>query len=147
MKLLYKGIAIIIGVLTSCDAPHSILVDNSKKREFQADCGCIVVTGSSGLSDWIIINFDGTFWVQPDSMRYFRHSESTLSFSLNDSLIDNHQSFLVNGKKQLRITVRAKLPLNWARKDTIKLLPSNFILCDGKPVITDTIRFNCRSLR
>ena len=87
----------------------------------------------------------------PNSMKLRDSLDSTLysgfTFILEDSLIDNYRPFTIQGKKQLRIRISADLPLHWRRHATMNLLPSEFILCNGNPVLTDTISFNYKNTR
>jgi len=53
----------------------------------------------------------------------------------------NQQSFQLSGKNRLSVRLIADYPLHYGRTGAIELLPSDFILCGGNPIITDTIRF------
>ena len=144
-------ILIILGLLASCDISYTLLVDKKTKHVISSDCGSIVITGRSSLSDWIKLDFCGDFLVLPNSMKLRDSLDSTLysgfTFILEDSLIDNYRPFTIQGKKQLRIRISADLPLHWRRHATMNLLPSEFILCNGNPVLTDTISFNYKNTR
>ena len=134
------------GYFTSCDMSYPLLVDGHRENKLSCNCGTLVLKGASGLSDWIELHFDGNYMVIPDSI-VIDYPRKGTEFYFNDSLMDNCQPIQINGKNKLGIRLSVGHPIHWGRKGTIKLLPSNFILCDGIPVITDTILFRIKNQR
>jgi len=148
MKTRTIAFIIMTGCFASCDMSYPLLVDGHQERRVSCDCGSVVLKGWSAISDCIEVNLEGDFTVNPDSLR-FKHpvkitKDAQPYFYQNDRPVDSHQPFQVTGTNKLRISLSVDLPLHWGRTGTIELLPSDFILCDGKPVITDTIRFACK---
>ncbi|MBR1448474.1 MAG: hypothetical protein IJ588_07005 [Prevotella sp.] len=140
--------AIIIVLLlcfTSCEASYHLLVDGKPNQEIAVDCGKVVITGFSALSDRIEMSLDGDFWVNPDSLavvhRLERISPENTTLYLNNSPIDDSHPFPAHGKNQLCIRVSLELPLHYGKTGAMQLLPSKFVLCNDKPVISDTICF------
>ena len=144
MKTKVITLLVMLGCVTSCDMSYPLLADGLLERRVSCDCGSVVLKGASALSDWIELSLDGNFMVMSDSLDINYPRKST-DIYLNDSLIDNSQPLLINGKNKIGIRLSADLPLHWGRTGRIQLLPSSFILCDGKPIIKDTINFTCKS--
>ena len=134
-----------VSCITSCDTAYPLLVDGNPEKQLSCDRGRVVLRGSSSLSDVVAMDCDGYFTVQLDSL-IIKHprkysKDVQVFFYLNDSLIDNQQSFQLSGKNRLSVRLIADYPLHYGRTGAIELLPSDFILCGGNPIITDTIRF------
>lgn len=135
-------------VITSCDPAFKLLVDGYTNKQLTCDCGNVMLIGTSSMRDWVHVKLEGDFKIQPYSLdiEYSLNVAKDIQLWYNDTLIDNSLDISVRGKNQLglRMLSHLKFPMHWARNDTIQLLPSDFILCNGKPVITDTIRFYCK---
>jgi hypothetical protein len=71
---------------------------------------------------------------------------------LNDSLINHKDSISIKGEDKLKINFKG-LPIHYQlrRKNdigqTIKIIPSNFIRCNGTPILTDTILFWVKGMK
>lgn len=139
--------------LVSCDISYELLVNGSRKYSLSAGCGSVVFSGRT-FSDKIFAEFDGDFIVYPDSFKFrwckFSTTADTLIFSVQDmdnldaesqTIQDTGKPLAISGRKRLTVYIRKLPPLNLASRGTVELFPSNFILCDGQPVITDTIVF------
>ena len=120
-----------------------------------SECGDIVVTGISFGTDCIYMCFNGDFMLYPDSLRILRKpydENQVIWIYLNDSLINHKDSISIKGEGQLKINFKG-LPIHYQirRKDdigqTIKIIPSNFIRCNGTPILTDTILFWVKGMK
>ena len=135
----------ITSCITSCDMAYPLLVDGNPEKQLSCNSGSVVLRGSSSLSGMVVMDLDGNFTIQPDSLNIKHPRKFTkdvrMFFYLNDSLIKNQQSFQISGKNRVRVRLIADYPLHYGRAGTIELLPSDFILCGGNPLITDTVRF------
>ena len=136
------------GCLTSCDIGTTFLVDGNPEFRLTKSCGDITMTGVAFEPDQIKVEFDGDFKVCPDSIKVRKRGvptpDSEIMFTLDGVELKDRSPVLIDGKGVFQINIRQYPSLNYGRTGTIELLPSDFILCDGKPVITDTIRFACK---
>lgn len=141
----YIKLGCIITCITSCDMAYSLLVDGNPEKQLPCNSGSVVLRGSSSLSDVVVMDLDGNFTVQLDSLNIKHPRKFTkdvqVFFYRNDSLIENQRSFQMSGKNKLSIRLIADFPLHYGRTGAIELLPSDFILSGGNPLITDTVRF------
>ena len=128
---------------------YSLLVDGNPEKQLLCNSGSVVLRGSSSLSDVVVMDLDGNFTIQLDSLNIKHPRNFTkdvrMFFYLNDSLIENQRLIQMSGKNKLSIRLIADYPLHFGRVGAIELLPSDFILCAGNPIITDTIRFENKS--
>lgn len=138
----------IISCITSCDIAQPLLVDGNPEKQLMCDSGCVVLRGSSSFSDKIVMDCDGIFTVQLDSLNIKHPRRFTkdvqVSIYRNDSLIENKKSFQMSGKNKLSVKLVADYPLHYGRTGAIEMLPSDFILCGGNHLIADTIRFEIK---
>ncbi len=136
---------------TSCDIGTNLLVNGHPELRLVNDCGGITMTGFAFEPDRIKIEFNGKFSVCTDSLRIKKRGipvpDSEIMFYLDSVELKDKRPFSLDGKSVLRIFIRQIPSLNYGRNGTIELLPSNFILCNGKPVINDTINFNCKLIK
>lgn len=134
--------------ITSCDISTKLLVNGYQDIRLVNDCGGITITGLAFEPDRIKFEFDGNFSICTDSLRLKKRKtpvpETEIMFYLNGIELEGHRHFSIEENGVLQIFIRQFPSLNYGRIGTIELLPSNFILCNGKPVITDTIRFSCK---
>lgn len=144
-----KNIVILLVLLwfTSCDIGTYLLVNGNRQLQLVNEGDSITITGRTLDPDIIKIEFNGNYSVYTDSLRLKKRGrpvfDSEIDYYLNHVALKDKQQFSLEGKGVLEIYVRQIPALNYGRIGTIELLPSNFILCNGKPVITDTICFNC----
>ena len=153
----YKSIVLmiklwcIISCITSCDIVYPLLVDGNPEKQLSCDGNSVVLRGASSFSDVVVMDLDGNFTVQLDSLN-IKHPRNFVKdfrmfFYCNDSLIEKQKSFQMSGKNKLSIKLIADYPLHFGVIGAIELLPSDFILCGGNPLITDTVRFENKKNR
>lgn len=141
----YIKLGCLITCIISCDMANPLLVDGNPEKHLSCDGSSVVLRGSSSFSDMVVMDLNGNFTVQLDSLN-IKHPRNFVKdfrmfFYRNDSLIENQQSFQMSGKNKLSIKLIADYPLHFGVIGAIELLPSGFILCGGNALITDTIRF------
>ena len=144
-----KAIALLLVVvsLSSCDIGTSLYVNDKPCITLQGDCGTIEITGSTLATERIKLKFDGDFIVNLDSLKvlYNWHEvpDLYLNYLHNDKQVSYQERCIhIEGKDNLHILMRHIVSLNYLKTGTIEILPSNFILCNGEPMIADTIRFS-----
>jgi hypothetical protein len=141
----------ILAALYGCDMVYRMTANGDIAYRSHSECGKIVITGISGTAaDHIYMCMNGDFMLYPDSLRILRtpYDENQVTrIYLGDSLISQKDSISIEGEGKLEINFRGGLPIHYGdrRKDyigrTIKISPSNFIRCNGKPILTDTVLF------
>ena len=145
MKLKLIATIIMTVLITSCDPSFKLIVDEYPDKRLACDCGYVILIGTSSTLDWVHVELEGDFTIQPDSLNieYSLNGAKDIQLWYNDTLVDNRCKMQVDGKNRIgiRMLSMSGLPMHWRWKDTIQLQPSGFILCNGKHVITDTIRF------
>ena len=102
------------------------------------ECGDIVITGISFVTDQIYMCMNGDFMLYPDSLRISRtHDENqVIRIYLGDSLINHKDSISIEGegKLEINLTGGALPPIHYGDRSkdcigrTIKISPSNFIM-------------------
>ena len=137
---------LLVCLLTACDT--SIPLSDSGKR-YATDCGTITLSCSKfGSSIFFTQKFEGSFWVQPDSLKIEFSPKfvgmRNLTYSTGSEDRKNGDSFQVtNNYVGIRFTVFSETPVNL---DTVTMvvLPCDYILCNDKPLLTDTIRIRLK---
>jgi len=137
----------LLAILTSCDVGVRFLFNDEPRYTLQGDSGTVTLSGYSLDRDDISFHFDGDFYVNLDSLKvlYFNQEVPNLHVKIyrNDVLISFFERRLhINGKEVLRVSMRDVVPYKLVKTGYIEILPSDFILCNGKPIITDTIRLS-----
>lgn len=137
---------LLVCLLAACDT--SIPLSDSGKR-YTTDCGTITLSYSKFSSSiFFTQKFKGSFLVQPDSLKI----EFSPKFVETRNLIcsvggedrKNGDSFQVtNNYVGIRFTVFSETPVNL---DTVTMvvLPCDYILCNDKPLLTDTIKIGLK---
>ena len=131
----------------SCDCAYRLQTDKGTTYNISCDCGIVKIAGVSALSDHFYVLLDGNFTINFDSLKIDHvnsTSETEVWSYLDNQSLDNFTSVTMNGKNLFCFTINRALPLQYAShngKGTIKIYPSNFITCNGSPVIMDTITF------
>jgi hypothetical protein len=133
-------------LLLSCDT--SVPLTDSGKRYF-TDCGKLTISGSKfGLSRYITSFFEGSVLVQPDSLKmefspmFVRIGK--LAFAEGGEYKKNNDSFQVNNNSvTIHFTIFSETPVSL---DTVTLviLPCSYLMCNEKPLLTDTIRIRLK---
>ena len=138
-----------------CNMAYRMTANGELAYRSHSECGDIVVTGISQGTDCIYMCFNGDFMLYPDSLRILRKpydENQVIWIYLNDSLINHKDSISIKGEGKLEINFKG-LPIHYQlkRKDdigqTIKIIPSNFIRCNGTPILTDTILFWVKGMK
>ena len=142
-----------LAALYGCEAAYRMTANGEFAYRPHSECGKIVITGISGAAaDHIYMCFYGDFMLYPDSLRILRtpYDENQVTqIYLGDSLINHKDSIFIEGEGKLEITISggALPPIHYGDRSkdcigrTIKISPSNFIMCNGKPILTDTVLF------
>lgn len=135
--------------LVSCDISTRLQVNGSPEHCIVNDCGDIIIAGMAFEPDRISFVCDGNFCIYGDSLKLKKNGLnvpiSTINFYLNNDKYKDWHRISINGKNKLEIHISQDPSLNYGKTGFIELLPSDFIQCNGKPVITDTIHFACKS--
>lgn len=145
-KLLVIGVLLIC--FASCDVGFNMYVNEMPEMFIQTECGNISLTSSTFGSDRISFKLDGDFNINISSLKLsYEYGNEDLKFL--DIYIDGNKYSVLNGDSgivnlhghnELSVSACRYLPLKYGRNPTkMRLLPSDFITCNGESVITDTI--------
>ena len=137
-----KGFLLLFFICVSCDFSTPFLIEGGKEYTVSTGCGRITIKGSSFSTTFIIgCRFDGHFSVNPECLRIEPSSSevriSNIRFLLNLQEITEKTIKTVDGDV---ITVIFSLQSNVPCQSPIRILPSDFILCENKPIIVDTLK-------
>ena len=156
MKIKSFFFLFILASLYGCDMAYRMTANGELAYRSHSECGDIVVTGISGITDRIYMCINGDFMLYPDSLRISRtHDENqVIRIYLGDSLINHKDSISIEGEGKLKIAFKG-LPIHYGvgsrdyvdERRTIKIIPSNFIRCNGKPILTDTVFFWVKNMK
>lgn len=136
--------------LASCDLTSYMCVDDAQEKVINSDCGTIIIKAHSLYTDAIEFVFNGSFTVDIDALKLSYEDEDhnieseCIYFKSKTYDILKGEADIINsqGEERMRIDVRGMVPLHWGSNPMrLYLLPSDFITCNGNPVITDTISF------
>jgi len=125
----------------SCDISKSFVIDGKKEYVLSEECGTITIKGSSFMSFVIIsFTFNGEYFVDTDLLKIEPFSSdvevSNLCFLLNNKKLTSPKIEPGEGET---LTITCDL-INKKKYSMMSLLPSGFIKCGDKPIITDTIK-------
>lgn len=146
-----KGLILLsfIFIYVSCDNSEPFVIDGHKIYTIYSKCGTIVLKGSSfSQSVMVACTFNGKYNVNTDSLKIKAFSNKDVITSIYFQL--NNKKFTVKkietkGGETLSFNFRLLSTVPYKRtKGTILLLPSNFIICESKPIITDTIQIQLK---
>ena len=148
-KIAYCLFAIL---LLSCDTSIPLSIDNGKEMVVDTDCGKITLVGSIFSSAvFFTQKFEGSFWVHPDSLKVEFLPNfvglKEITFSKNGEQRKNNESFQVNNTYvSVNLSLLSPTPIDL---DTVTMLvlPGSYIMCNNKPLLTDTIRISLKSKR
>ena len=138
-----------------CNMAYRMTANGELAYRSHSECGDIVVTGISFVTDQIYMCMNGDFMLYPDSLRIMRtpyDENQVIWIYLNDSLINHKDSISIKGEGKLEISFKG-LPIHMGARmkgsigNSIKISPSNFIRCNGKPILTDTVLFWVKGLK
>ena len=143
-----RAVVVILLVLSlvSCDMAYRMIIDGKPQYLIENDCGSVLITSYSALSDRINVHFEGNYEVHLDSLKlmHYGSSDPTFHFSIKEKEIkDIHQPIIVNGEEELNIWVTNVQPIHYSHRkgQHIVFYPSAFIICNGQSLFTDTLHF------
>jgi|WetSurMetagenome_2_1015567.scaffolds.fasta_scaffold45046_2 hypothetical protein len=134
----------------SCDNSEPFVIDGQKVYTLNNQCGTIVVRGSSfSASIMVACAFNGNYHVNTDSLKIKAFSNkdvvTTIHFQMNNKEFTG-KDIETKGGETLSFNFRLLPSVPYQKTTgTILLLPSNFITCEGKPIITDTIQIQLKN--
>ncbi len=143
-----KGFILLFLILgcVSCDVSTPFIIDGQKEYVLSGECGTIKIKGSSFPSVPILIGctFNGQYHINTDLLKMDvipnEVAITNLSFQFN---LKDFTGTEIETKAGETLTIwfdlKSERPFNRSEA-TVLILPSNFITCEGKPIITDTIR-------
>lgn len=144
MRIRYMMSLLITFFCISCDIPFPLIIDGQKDIVLSDECGTIAISGASfSTSVWFTCTFKGKYHINADSLKIKAlFSGDTITdclLKLNKEKL-REKKFYINGNDTLDFScdLLPKKPDHVTTKK-ILILPSRFITCEGKPVITDTI--------
>jgi hypothetical protein len=141
---------LLVSLLVSCDPAYKMLIDGKPQYLLENDCGSVLITSYSALSDMINVHFEGNYEVHLDSLKlmHYGSSDFTVGFAIVEKekfieIKDIHQPIIVNGEEELNIWVTNVEPIHYGHRkgQHIVFYPSAFIVCNGQPLFTDTLHF------
>jgi len=147
-----KGLIILLLVFccVSCDISAPFIIDGQKEYVLSNQCGAIKIRGSSFASGVIIAcTFNGKYYFHTDSLKIEAASKedeiTNINFRLNNEDLTGKEIETKGGETlSLHFTFKSIVPYQKSA-GTILILPSNFITCEGKPIITDTVRIQLKN--
>lgn len=139
---------IFVFCMVSCHKSKPYVIDGHEARILHSECGRITVMGLTLFHEHIIAELDGNFTITPSAFNIQLIPDNVevanLTFFHNDiEVTDLTQAIEVNGTETEKISIRFDYNSDsyFDRNSVlILLLPSKFIMCEDKPIITDTIK-------
>lgn len=138
-------------MLISCDFSVPISIESGKEYSLSTECGSLRIRGSSMATIPIILgcSFNGNYEIDMSSLKLVTTRDDvkvTVVDCLYNSKNTEETKFQINGSGTLSFSFKLEAEKPFRRKDVIVLFcPSDFILCEGKPIITDTVRIRLRN--
>ena len=150
MKTKTIVLLLLIFCCVSCDNSESFVIDGKNEYVLSDKCGTIKIKGSS-FSMLVIIGctFEGNYHVNTDSLKIEAFSSEDIVANFHFRL--NNEDFTekeieTKGSEILTLYFNLKSTVPYQSvTGTVLLLPSNFITCEGKPIITDTIQIQLKN--
>ena len=147
-----KNLALILFVLSmvSCHKSKPFVIDGKETKDLFTGCGRITVMGLTLFHEHIFAELDGDFTITPSDMKIQLIPDdveiANLTFFHNDVEISNlTKAIEIKGNSKISIRFDYKSDTNFDRNSVlILLLPSNFIMCEDQPIITDTIKIKLK---
>lgn len=152
MKTKALILSLIISCCFSCDISRPFVIDGQKEYVLPNQCGAMKIRGSSFSASVIIAcTFNGKYIFNTDSLKIEAASAedeiTSIRFRLNNEEFTGNEIETKGGETlSLRFELKSTIPYQKS-SGIILLLPSNFIICEGKPVISDTIRIQLKDSR
>jgi hypothetical protein len=149
-------LSMILWFIYSCDVSKPIMVNGEAAYCLNAECGKVCVRASKFSSSYFFsINLHGSYLINPDSLKIgfypkslsIKNTDFGIYFSefgnrSDDQRINISNPISINDKViSFNFLIQSDVAYSY---DTTKIfiLPCNFILCNNKPVITDTINIH-----
>lgn len=150
MKGLILLLIIFFGI--SCDISKPLIIDGQREYVLFAECGSIKIKGSS-FSTLVMVGsrFNGKYHINRDSLKIKAFSDedtiTNIRFELDNKELMEKEIETKHGETlTVLLNYQSTVPYQRA-SGTILLFPSNFITCEGKAVITDTIKIQLKNGR
>jgi hypothetical protein len=151
VKIKELVLLLLVFYCVSCDKSTPFVIDGQKEYVVSDECGTITIKGSSFPAIPILIGctFNGQYHINTDLLKIEAiPNEVTVTdvrFQLN--LEDfTEKEIVTKTDETLTIMFNVESATSFRRSDvTILILPSNFIMCGNKPIITDTIRIQLKN--
>ena len=143
----------------SCDMLRPVVINGQKECILPNECGIIKIRASSLEAFppmYIACTFDGKYHVNTDSLKIEAVPNHVAVTNIvfrarNKNILKKRRIFTGNEietKKDESLLIwfgiESATPFSWSEV-IILLLPSNLITCEGKPIITDTIRIQLKN--
>lgn len=138
-----------LGVITlmGCDKSVPLEINSGKVYPLETACGKMEFRAST-FSSWITVYQDfktGEFELNFDSLAVSVYPQEaakidTIKFYDKDKLILDSKRTVKSGDL-IRIYFIFDRPV-YSSKGTLLILPCNYIVCNGSPLISDTLRIN-----
>lgn len=139
----------ILFCICSCDISSKFVVDGNPEKRILSECGGIILRGHTMSADYIELSFHGDYIVNIDSIKMLKNGiyvpASEIRYSINNKELKDRCFQTISDRDSLSIIIHQGYSLNYGHKGKIELLPSGFIYCNGKPVISETISFECKA--
>jgi hypothetical protein len=142
----FSILIVIISSLFSCDPIYHFGINGEKKYKVTCDNGIIEITANKLLQSYrICVNsIDRDFEVNVDSLK-FNFIPTSLNQSVN--IYYMYKGEKIRGQNILEENQQLNISLEFPKYSyptDILILPCGFILCNDRPLITDTIRINLK---
>ncbi|MCE8190279.1 hypothetical protein JFY59_08800 [Porphyromonas gingivalis] len=135
----------------SCDISTPFIIDGQKEYVISGECGTIKIRGPSLPTHSIPITctFNGSYHINTDSLKIEADPNGVIvtnvRFRLNGEVFAGTEIETKTGET-LSIWFDVKSETSYKRSEvTVLILPSNFITCEGKSIISDTIRIQLKN--
>lgn len=148
-----KGLVLLLLVFccVTCDISQPFVIGGSKEYVLSGECGTIKIRGSSLPTYPILIGctFNGKYHINTNSLKMEASPNEVIVKNIHFQL--NNKDFtekIIETKagETLSIWFNVESATPFYRSEvTILILPSNFITCEGKAIITDTIQIQLRN--
>lgn len=135
----------------SCDVSQPFVIDGKKEYVVAGECGSINISGSSFSTLPILLSckFQGKYNIDIDSFKIGvlpkEVNLTSINFQLNNKdVVEKVIETKADESLTLEFNLESSVPFN-REGVTILLLPSNFITCNDKPIISDTIQIRLKN--
>jgi hypothetical protein len=149
----FKNFTVLIcmTMFMSCDKSHILNINDIKNYSIDCECGNIFI-GASGFSNSVFIgqHFNGNYTVLTDSLKIEFNPESIkmkdIVYVMDKKNITDTVINVNNNAILLCFNLYSNIPYG-IDTSMMYILPCSYIMCNGKPLITDTIRISLRDNR